>query len=76
LNAEPLGRLYLKNVTSLREEAVRTRRLAQDATDRRLQTDLLTYARDLEVRAARMEGALNSRGVEEPPKPVRDGTPE
>jgi hypothetical protein len=51
----------LNTAVFLREEAARSRRLALDATDRRLQADLLKYAQDLEERAGRIESLANPR---------------
>jgi hypothetical protein len=69
----PLKGSILKDSATLREEAARSRRLANDVADRRLQANLREYAKDLEERAARMDGAMNSRGVVAPdPEPAHE----
>jgi hypothetical protein len=63
----------LKDSATLREEAARSRRLANEVADRRLQANLLEYAKDLDERAARMDGAMNSPGVLAPkPGPAHE----
>lgn len=72
--AETSRARLLKDAANLREEAARSRRLAQDVADRRLQANLLQYAIDLESRATRMEGAMNSQGALTPgPAPDEAG---
>jgi hypothetical protein len=48
-------RYAVKNVDKLREEAARSRRLAEDCTDQKISANLFAYAIELDERAERME---------------------
>jgi hypothetical protein len=62
--------MFLNDVTSLREEARHTQRLAADCTDGKIKSDLLAYARELDDRANRMEAVTAPQAP--PPAPRKD----
>jgi len=53
----------LEDLDVLRQEALRTWRLAADCADLKLKADLTAYVLEVEDRAARMEAALKSNGA-------------
>jgi len=50
----------------LREQAARSRRLALECTDQQTRVDLLTFARELDDRAKRMEIAIQQNQFAKP----------